>query len=82
MDETKKFFETYCNFVTKVTSKPSLEVDSLKASIDGIQKDSDIDVPRLVTAALGLSSEAGEFTEIVKKYFFKVNLLMKIIFFI
>ena len=67
MDETKKFFETYCNFVTKVTSKPSLEVDSLKASIDGIQKDSDIDVPRLVTAALGLSSEAGEFTEIVKK---------------
>ena len=67
MNETKKFFETYCNFVTKVTSKPSLEVDSLKASIDGIQKDSDIDVPRLVTAALGLSSEAGEFTEIVKK---------------
>ena len=67
MDETKKFFETYCNFVTKVTSKPSLEADSLKASIDEIQKDSDIEVPRLVTAALGLSSEAGEFTEIVKK---------------
>ena len=32
-----------------------------------IQENSNIDVPRLLTAALGLGSETGEFVEIVKK---------------
>ena len=35
--------------------------------MDNIQNNSDIDVPRLLTGALGLGSEAGEFVEIVKK---------------
>tara|TARA_B100000212_G_scaffold322830_1_gene282412 strand:- start:776 stop:1189 length:414 start_codon:yes stop_codon:yes gene_type:complete len=69
MNDTKKFFETYCDFVTKVTSEPSLDVDSLKEVIEKIQNKSEIDAPRILTAALGLSSEAGEFTEIVKKIF-------------
>jgi len=55
--------------VTKVTSEPSLDVDSLKEVIEKIQNKSEIDAPRILTAALGLSSEAGEFTEIVKKIF-------------
>ena len=67
--QTKKIFDTYCDFVTKVTSEPSLDINSLKEVIDKIQNDSDIDAPRILTAALGLSSEAGEFTEIVKKMF-------------
>ena len=67
MNDTKKIFDTYCDFVTKVTSEPSLDINSLKEVIDKIQNDSDIDAPRILTAALGLSSEAGEFTEIVKK---------------
>ncbi len=67
MEETNKFFETYCDFVTKVTSDPSLEINSLKESMDNIQVNSNIDIPRLLTGALGLSSESGEFTEIVKK---------------
>ena len=69
MNDTKKIFETYCYFVTKVTSEPSLDVDSLKEVIEKIQNKSEIDAPRILTAALGLSSEAGEFTEIVKKIF-------------
>jgi len=67
MEETNKFFETYCDFVTKVTSDPSLEINSLKESMDNIQVNFNIDIPRLLTGALGLSSESGEFTEIVKK---------------
>ena len=60
-EEIKKFFNTYTDFVTKVTSDPSLDLDSL------IEKESAIKTPRLLTAALGLGSETGEFVEIVKK---------------
>jgi len=69
MTDPKEFFDTYCDFVTKVTSNPSLDIKALKASLQEIQDNSDIDVPRLMTAALGLSSEGGEFVEIVKKMF-------------
>ena len=67
MKDAEKFFETYCDFVTKVTSDPSLKIDDLKKSLEDIQDNSIIDVPRLLTAALGLGSETGEFVEIVKK---------------
>ena len=69
MENAEKFFETYCDFVTKVTSDPSLKIEDLKKSLDDIQDNSLIDVPRLLTAALGLGSETGEFVEIVKKIF-------------
>ena len=68
-EEIKKFFTTYTDFVTKVTSDPSLELDALKESFDEIEKKSGIKTPRLLTAALGLGSETGEFVEIVKKMF-------------
>ena len=68
-DEIKKFFDTYTDFVTKVTSEPSIDLDSLKKSFDDIEKNSNIKTPRLLTAALGLGSETGEFVEIVKKMF-------------
>ena len=69
MTDPKEFFDTYCDFVTKVTSDPSLDIEALKSSLETIQDSSEIDVPRLMTAALGLSSEGGEFVEIVKKMF-------------
>ena len=69
MPDPKEFFATYCDFVTKVTSDTSLDMEALKASLESIQDESNIDVPRLMTAALGLSSEGGEFVEIVKKMF-------------
>ena len=66
-NEVKEFFSTYSDFVTKVTSDPSLEMKALKASLDDIESKSSIEIPRLLTAALGLGSETGEFVEIVKK---------------
>ena len=66
-NEVKDFFSTYSDFVTKVTSEPSLEMAALKNSLDDINNNSSIEVPRLLTAALGLGSETGEFVEIVKK---------------
>ena len=68
-EEIKKFFTTYTDFVTKVTSNPSIELDALKESFDEIEEKSGIKTPRLLTAALGLGSETGEFVEIVKKMF-------------
>jgi len=65
--EVKDFFTTYSDFVTKVTSEPSLDMDALKKSMDEIESSSDVEIPRLLTAALGLGSESGEFVEIVKK---------------
>ena len=51
MNNADKFFETYCDFVTKVTSDPSLKIEDLKKSLEEIQDNSAIDVPRLLTAA-------------------------------
>jgi NTP pyrophosphatase (non-canonical NTP hydrolase) len=65
--EVKDFFSTYSDFVTKVTSEPSLDLDALKKIFDDIEDSSSIKMPRLLTAALGLGSETGEFVEIVKK---------------
>ena len=68
-EEIKKFFTTYTDFVTKVTSEPSIDLEALNRSFNEIEESSDIKTPRLLTAALGLGSETGEFVEIVKKMF-------------
>jgi len=67
--EIKEFFITYTDFVTKVTSDPSLDLEALNKSFKEIENKSGIKTPRLLTAALGLGSETGEFVEIVKKMF-------------
>jgi NTP pyrophosphatase (non-canonical NTP hydrolase) len=56
----------YANFVTQVTSKTSSDVETLKARIDELHEQG-VSVPQLLTSAYGLSAEAGEFTEVVKK---------------
>ena len=65
--EVKDFFSTYSDFVAKVTSEPSMDLEALKSSFDDIEDSSSIETARLLTAALGLGSETGEFVEIVKK---------------
>lgn len=67
--EVKHFFNTYGDFVKKVTSEPSLDLDALKQSLEDVESKSPIESARLMTAALGLGSETGEFVEIVKKMF-------------
>ena len=67
--EVKDFFNTYSDFVKKVTSEPSLDLEVLKQSLEDVESKSPIESARLMTAALGLGSETGEFVEIVKKMF-------------
>lgn len=68
-DEVKKFFNTYSDFVTKVTSDPSLDLEALIERLKEIDSTSDIKSARLLTSAMGLGSETGEFVEIVKKMY-------------
>jgi NTP pyrophosphatase (non-canonical NTP hydrolase) len=56
----------YVDFVKQTTSLPSSNVDVLIDRIRELESNGAA-VSHLLTAALGLSAEAGEFTEIVKK---------------
>ena len=57
----------YLDFVTEVTSLPSTDLAVLLSRITELDVEQDADVPRLLTAALGVTAESGEFTEVVKK---------------
>ena len=59
--------EKYLDFVEGVTSEPSKDFAQLLARMTELEASGDADLPHLLTAALGLTAEAGEFTEVVKK---------------
>ena len=68
-EETKKVIDSdkYIEFVRQTTSPASSDFAQLLARMTELESANDADVPRLLTAALGMSAEAGEFTEVVKK---------------
>ena len=59
--------EKYLDFVAGVTSQPSTDLPTLLSRITDLDVGDDADIPRLLTAALGLTAESGEFTEVIKK---------------
>jgi NTP pyrophosphatase (non-canonical NTP hydrolase) len=59
----------YIEFVRQTTSPASSDFAQLLSRMTELEANNDADVPRLLTAALGMSAEAGEFTEVVKKIF-------------
>lgn len=61
----------YTQFVDAITSEESNNTGSFVRSIQDLQMDNlDINVALLMTAAMGMGGEAGEFSEIVKKLVF------------
>lgn len=59
--------DKYIEFVRQTTSPASSDFAQLLSRMTELEANDDADVPRLLTAALGMSAEAGEFTEVVKK---------------
>lgn len=63
-------FDNYCEFVRGVTSKESEYYNILVQRLSAIDS-CKFNVSLAMTASIGLSSETGEFSEIVKKIFFQ-----------
>ena len=59
----------YLKFVSAVTSKESSDYDAFVARFDELKEQ--VNLNRLLTAAIGISAEGGEFAEIVKKITFQ-----------
>ena len=62
--------EKYSVFVDGVTSNPSKDYKSFLDSIEYLDGEGS-NIQRLLTAAVGISAEGGEFMEIVKKMLFQ-----------
>jgi NTP pyrophosphatase (non-canonical NTP hydrolase) len=63
-------FLKYAKFVNEVTSQESKDYPHFAARIYELAEDG-VPTERLLTAAVGLCAESGEFTEIVKKMVFQ-----------
>ena len=69
--ETKSVdFDKYAVFVDGVTSDPSKDYQCFVESISSLNGKG-ANIERLLTAAVGISAEGGEFMEIVKKMVFQ-----------
>ena len=63
--------QLYQKFVRGVTSKESMNFDDLLRRINELRNNSNVNISLLMTASIGLASEGGEFSEIVKKILFQ-----------
>lgn len=62
--------QKYVDFLKETTSAPSLDYHVLASRLSELEA-SGANVTQMMTAAFGLSAEAGEFTEVVKKIVFQ-----------
>ena len=61
----------YKDFVEEVTSLESNKTMVLKHTMEELEKESGVNIALLLTGAIGMASEGGEFAEIVKKCVFQ-----------
>ena len=61
----------YKEFVAEVTSKQSGNSRELIRHIEQLENVTDVNIALLLTGAIGIASEGGEFSEIVKKCIFQ-----------
>jgi len=63
--------DKYTNFVEGVTSQESNDVNAFQDRITELTNSTDVNIPLLLTAAIGMSAESGEFSELPKKILFQ-----------
>ena len=68
--DTQKYLE-FVDAVTSQESKDYITFNSRCFGIQSVESGDGLPVHRLLTAALGMCAESGEFTEIVKKIVFQ-----------
>ena len=61
----------YKEFVQGVTSTASNETVELCNRLEALENQSNVNIATLLTGAVGMSSEAGEFAELIKKCVFQ-----------
>jgi NTP pyrophosphatase (non-canonical NTP hydrolase) len=61
----------YKEFVEAVTSSESGNTEALANKIRNLEEESGVNIATLLTGAIGIASEGGEFAEIVKKCIFQ-----------
>lgn len=66
---------SYQDFVEELSSPQSVDLTHLIAALDALDDTALVNVPRLLTAAIGMCGEVGEFDDIVKKIVFQGKVL-------
>lgn len=62
---------SYQNFVKEVTSDSSNQISEFSDRVNELASETDVNIPLLLTAAIGMSAECGEFAELPKKVVFQ-----------
>ena len=70
----------YKEFVSAVTSVHSNDTDALCQKLQDLENSTNVNMALMLTSSIGLSSEGGEFSEIVKNVYSKENHLIKILY--
>jgi len=61
----------YAEFVEGVTSDESNKFGAMVSKMQALETQSDVNIALLLTGAIGIASEGGEYAEIVKKCIFQ-----------
>lgn len=61
----------YAKFVEGVTSDESNKFGAMVSKMQALETQSDVNIALLLTGAIGIASEGGEYAEIVKKCIFQ-----------
>tara|TARA_R110001592_G_scaffold156993_1_gene387773 strand:+ start:125 stop:541 length:417 start_codon:yes stop_codon:yes gene_type:complete len=69
--QEQKQFNDYANFVVSTTSQESLHTEVLVDRLTGLHTEHNIEFSQLLTAAIGMQAESGEFSEVIKKIIFQ-----------
>ena len=63
--------DRYKEFVEGVTSEASNDTEALTERLNKLEEETNVNMALLLTSAIGIASEGGEYAEIVKKCIFQ-----------